>query len=72
MGHQKTISVWFFIGVLLSIYGALILGVGLLGMNAPTPGVTLGELHVDIWWGVLLIAIGAFYTIHFLPSRQRD
>jgi hypothetical protein len=72
MAHRKTISIWFFIGVLLLIYGVLILGAGLYGMNAPTPGVTLGELHVDIWWGALLLLIGAFYTFHFSPTRQKN
>lgn len=71
MTHAKTISVWFFIGVLLLIYGVLIMGSGLYGMNQPTPGVVLGELHVDIWWGALLILIGAVYSWMFRPGGGR-
>ena len=71
MAHGKTVSIWFFIGVLLLIYGILILATGLAGMNAPTPGVVLGELHVDIWWGVLLVLLGAFYTWTFSPGRTK-
>ena len=71
MAHEKTISVWFFIGVLLFIYGVLILGSGLYHVGAPTPGVVLGELHVDIWWGALLVLIGAFYSWTFRPSTGR-
>ena len=69
MTHEKTISVWFFIGALLDIYGVLILGSGLAGMGAPTPGVVLGELHVDVWWGALLLIVGAFYTFAFRPGK---
>lgn len=69
MGHDKTISVWFFIGGLLLIYGVLILGYGLANMGAPTPGVVLGELHVDVWWGALLLLIGAFYSYAFRPGK---
>ena len=69
MEHPKAISVWFFIGVLLLIYGVLIFGSGLAGMGAPTPGVVLGELHVDIWWGILLLLIGGFYTFAFRPGK---
>lgn len=69
--HEKHISIWFFIGVLLLIYGVLILGTGLMGMNAPTPGVVHGELHVDIWWGILLVVLGAFYSWFFSPHRTR-
>jgi hypothetical protein len=69
MEHGKTISVWFFIGVLLLIYGVLILGSGIAGLGAPTPGVVLGELHVDVWWGALLLVIGAFYSYTFRPGK---
>ena len=69
MAHGKAISVWFFIGVLLLIYGVLILGSGLAGMGTPTPGVKLGELHVDIWWGALLVLIGGFYSFAFRPGK---
>lgn len=72
MTQAKTISVWFFIGVLLLIYGVLILGSGLAGMSQPTPGVVLGELHVDIWWGILLVLIGAFYSWAFRPGSGRE
>ena len=71
MAHGKTISIWFFIGVLLLIYGILILATGLAGMNAPTPGVVLGGLHVDIWWGALLVVLGAFYSWMFSPGRSK-
>lgn len=71
MAHAKTISVWFFIGLLLLVYGVLILGYGLYGMGSPTPGIVLGELHVDIWWGALLLVIGAIYTYMFSPGKGR-
>jgi hypothetical protein len=29
------------------------------------------ELHVGIWWGALLIAIGLVYVYFFRPGRQR-
>lgn len=70
MAHGKTVSVWFFTGVLLLIYGVLILASGLAGAGAPTPGVVLGELHVDIWWGALLVLVGGFYSIWFRPGKS--
>ena len=45
MAHEKhPISVWFFIGVILTIYGVLIVGAGIYELNSPPP-VVLAELH---------------------------
>jgi hypothetical protein len=65
------LSIWFFIGVLLLAYGVLILGAGLYELSIPPAHpVVLFELHAGIWWGVLLLAIGAVYTIRFRPGRN--
>ena len=60
------ISIWFFIGVLLLIYGVFILGAGLYGLSHP-PDVVRADLHAGIWWGVLLLALGSVYTVRFRP-----
>jgi hypothetical protein len=68
----QQISIWFFIGVLLAIYGVIILGAGI--EQWLTPGgrtVVLAELHVGVWWGALLIVIGAIYSYVFAPHRTR-
>ena len=62
------ISIWFFIGVLLAIYGALILGSGVYALfHPPERQVVLANLHAAIWWGGLLLALGAFYAFKFYP-----
>jgi hypothetical protein len=33
--------------------------------------VVLGELHAGIWWGAVLLALGAFYAVKFSPRRQK-
>ena len=69
MHRPGMLSIWFFVGVLLLIYGVLILGSGLYGLSHP-PDVVLNELHAGIWWGMLLIVMGAFYTFRFGPWRK--
>ncbi len=63
------VSIWFFVGVLLLIYGLLILGAGIYGGSHP-PNVGLADLHAEIWWGALLIVMGAFYSIRFSPWKR--
>lgn len=65
------ISIWFFIGVLLLVYGILILGSGLMELSSPPEHpVVLANLHAGIWWGALMIVLGGFYTFRFLPGRK--
>jgi hypothetical protein len=63
------VSIWFFIGVLLVVYGALITGAGIYGLAHP-PAVRLADLHAGLWWGLLLAAIGGAYCYAFFPGRH--
>ena len=68
--HSSGISIWFFIGVLLTIYGALIFGYGLFELAThQVAHVELGYLHAPVWWGGLLLALGLFYGVRFRPGR---
>ncbi|HLY42737.1 MAG TPA: hypothetical protein VKR52_16090 [Terracidiphilus sp.] len=67
-GH---ISIWFFIGVLLSIYGVLIFGYGLSELaSGHTASVVLANLHAPVWWGGMLLLLGLLYTVKFRPGRD--
>jgi hypothetical protein len=68
MHRPGLISIWFFIGILLLAYGVLITGAGLYDFFVPPANpVVLANLHAGIWWGVLLLVIGGFYTYRFKP-----
>ncbi len=71
--HRKgLISIWFFIGVILLIYGVLILANGIYELSSPPAVQTvMADLHPAIWWGALLTAIGLVYTIRFKPGRDK-
>lgn len=64
------ISIWFFIGVLLTAYGILITATGLYELASPpaNPPV-LFDLHASIWWGAVLLVIGLVYFIGFFPRK---
>ena len=64
------ISIWFFIGISLLVDGLLILGAGVYQFfNPPPQEVVLFRLHAGIWWGALLLLLGLFWTIRYVPSR---
>jgi hypothetical protein len=60
-----SLTIWFFIGIL------LIMGAGIYELYVPPvhPPV-LSNLHMGIWWGAFLLAIGLFYFIKFYPKKS--
>ena len=65
---RHMLPVWFFVGVIVLIYGVLIVLSGVYQIFHP-PNTVLANLHPALWWGVLLIAIGAVYVYLFLPRK---
>jgi hypothetical protein len=69
--HANTISIWFFIGALLLVYGLLIGAAEVYAMvNPPAQRVVLHELHAGLWWGILLSLLGIFYVVRFRPRKS--
>jgi uncharacterized membrane protein HdeD (DUF308 family) len=66
---KRSISVWYFIGWLILVYGILILVAGFGGASTQPPPV-MSELHVAIWWGAFLTVIGSAYVYCFRPGRR--
>jgi hypothetical protein len=70
--RKHFLSIWLFIGTLLLIYGALILGSGIYDLFYPPARQTvLANLHAQIWWGAVLLVLGVVYTWTFRPGKQK-
>jgi hypothetical protein len=73
MHGKGFISIWFFIGVLLTAYGVLITASGIYHIyTPPAHPVVLENLHADAWWGAVLLFIGLFYAIKFFPRKETE
>jgi len=68
---RHIVPVWFFVGLLLLIYGCLILATGLAEWSNP-PQTIRAELHAPVWWGGLLVALGGVYCYFFAPGRRKS
>jgi len=73
MVGPRSISIWFFIGILLLIYGIAIFAANISDYFWPPAEhtVVLWQLHFGVWWGVLLIIIGATYFMSFRPWKKK-
>lgn len=66
-------SIWFFIGLLVLIYGILIFGAGIADLiSPPAQPLVLAQLHMGIWWGALMIVLGGMYALLFRPGRYKS
>jgi hypothetical protein len=62
-GEKHFLSIWLFIGLLLIVYGSLIMGQGLWEMfNPAAHPVVLAELRASIWWGALMLVVGGVFV----------
>ena len=72
MTKQHPFAIWFVIGLLLNLYGLMILGAGIYNyFIPPAQSVVMSHLHAPIWWGALLILMGIFYTVRFYPKKDK-
>ena len=70
--QESRISIWFFIGVLLLVYGLLILGAGIHDLLVPPEQQpVLANLHAGVWWGGLVAVLGGIYSYRFSPRKER-
>ena len=70
--HSSGISIWFFIGVLLTIYGAMIFGYGIFELvTGHTANVVLANLHAPVWWGGIIAGARPFLRRALSPRPQR-
>jgi hypothetical protein len=67
---KQMISIWFFIGCLLTLYGLLILYAGVQTFSeVPVQGGAVQGLHLPLWWGIGMTILGSAYVVHFRPRR---
>jgi hypothetical protein len=60
--------IWYFVGLMLSTMGAVVLIAGVANYLSPPARVTvLSRLHPELWWGMVMIAAG---LIFFFTNRQ--
>jgi len=72
MKSGGSLSIWFFIGVSLLVNGTLIFATGIYEIVSPPANrVVLYGLHANIWWGGVLLVLGALYCWRFSPARER-
>jgi FtsH-binding integral membrane protein len=57
-------SIWYFVGLTLTIMGGLIVIAGILDYISPPSRVTLmSGAHPALWWGLVMIVFGGVFIL---------
>jgi hypothetical protein len=72
MDEHEQIPIWFFVGCLLLVYGIIITAEGVCHFFVAqvNKDLALQWIHADLWWGIVLVVLGGFYTFHYFPLRR--
>ncbi|HEY5465006.1 MAG TPA: hypothetical protein VIJ95_17215 [Hanamia sp.] len=72
MHEEDGLSIWFFVGVMLTIYGIIILIANIPAFTSPIENshVVLERLHAGLWWSILLILLGALFLFLHWPGKH--
>jgi hypothetical protein len=72
MEKEHGLSIWFFVGGMLTIYGIIILiaNIPAFSSRIGSPHVVLERLHAGLWWGILLILLGALFLFLHWPGKH--
>ena len=69
MSEHQMKSIWYFVGLILSSMGIVILLSGLYQLIVPPTATTvLTSIHPNIWWGALMTVFGA--GMYFTANKQ--
>ena len=56
--------IWYFVGLLLLIMGGVIFAAGVhQAITPPAEPTVLADLHPSLWWGGLMVAMGALFFV---------
>lgn len=64
----EPLPIWFFVGVILAVYGLLVLVAGFVTEPRPT---VLAETQPNLWWGAILTVAGGVFTAIGLVAHKK-
>lgn len=62
--------IWYFVGLILFIIGLVLIIAGLYNLFSSVGYKTvLLQLHIDIWWGAVMLVVGLIYIIKYNKEK---
>ena len=71
MSERKMVSIWFFVGLMLTTLGVIITATGVNFIFNPQHETTLAELNPSLWWGVIMLIGGLSFLIPSIKNIRK-
>ena len=63
MSSTKMFSIWFFVGLMLTVLGFIIFSMGIYYIFEPETQTRLASLNPSLWWGAIILVAGLLFLI---------
>ena len=65
-------SIWFLVGLLLTIMGGIVAASGIYSLiRPPAQPKIFSHLHADLWWGLFMLLFGLSFTLWGRTNAKR-
>lgn len=58
---KQMISVWFWVGCMMIVYGLLVTGAGVYYLFSPPLNYAARWTNPNLWWGIIMLIVGAIF-----------
>jgi hypothetical protein len=65
------ISIWLWVGIILGVYGLIVLATGIAAIGSTNEVVLRGH-NPALWWGAIMTLAGIVFTILGRPASRRN
>lgn len=72
MSEQKMLSIWFFVGLMLTLLGTIITITGVYYIYRPPQHVVLAALNPSLWWGAIMIVAGLIFLLPAIKKHTQN
>ena len=59
----KFVSIWTWVGLILTVYGIIITGTGIYFAATELPQTVLGHTNPNLWWGIFMLVSGFVFIL---------
>jgi hypothetical protein len=72
MSETKILSIWFFVGLMLTVLGVIITSTGIYYIFHPESNTAeMAHLNPSLWWGIIMLAAGLLFLIPAIRIHRK-